>query len=200
MIYFTSDQHFMHENVLRSRPVFSSIDEMDEALIENWNKTVHQNDTVIIVGDLFYRNRSDPAEYLKILKGKKILVKGNHDLSWLKHLSDEEMRRYFESISEFYALKRDKVKLRFCHYPMISWESSRHGSILICGHIHGRKDGFEVEMFKKVPFAFNAGVDINDYKPVTLAELIENNIIFYGREYSEEECQYLQHCGKAFSK
>ena len=58
MIFFTSDLHLGHENCIRlcNRP-FSSIEEMDETLIENWNHKVTGKDTVYILGDLIYRRR-----------------------------------------------------------------------------------------------------------------------------------------------
>ena len=63
MILFTSDLHLGHKNILKlcNRP-FSSIEEMDATLIENWNKKVHKNDQVYILGDLMYRNEK-PPEY-----------------------------------------------------------------------------------------------------------------------------------------
>ena len=53
MIFFTSDLHLGHENCIRlcNRP-FSSIEEMDETLMENWNHKVTGTDTVYILGDL----------------------------------------------------------------------------------------------------------------------------------------------------
>jgi len=53
MIYFTADQHFGHANIIKlcSRP-FSDVHEMDEALIENWNRRVTNGDTIYIIGDL----------------------------------------------------------------------------------------------------------------------------------------------------
>lgn len=53
MIFFTSDLHLGHENCIRlcNRP-FSSIEEMDETLIENWNRKITGKDTVYILGDL----------------------------------------------------------------------------------------------------------------------------------------------------
>ena len=52
MIYFTADLHFYHENVIShaSRP-FSSVEEMNEALIRNWNKIVKPTDEIYILGD-----------------------------------------------------------------------------------------------------------------------------------------------------
>ena len=195
MIYFTSDLHLGHENVLKWRKVFSSIEEMDNILISNWNHRVHANDFVIIIGDLIFRNNNSAKEYLSSLKGKKILVKGNHDTEWIKEFSDNQIAEYFEGIYDIYSMKRNGVKLRFCHYPMIAWESSRHESILICGHIHDRKEGIEAEMFSKVPYSFNAGVDINGFTPVTLSELIHNNDNFYGSVLNEnEQAELMKKC------
>ena len=55
MIYFTADTHFGHNNVIQfcDRP-FASVEEMDEAMIQNWNERVTGNDTVYILGDMFF--------------------------------------------------------------------------------------------------------------------------------------------------
>ena len=80
MIYYTADLHLGHENVIRhcGRP-FSNADEMDAALICNWNSKVHRNDTVYIVGDFFFRAKRPAGDYLRELKGRKHLLIGNHD-------------------------------------------------------------------------------------------------------------------------
>lgn len=56
MVYFTADTHFGHENIIKfcDRP-FASVEEMDETLIANWNGRVRANDTVFILGDMFFR-------------------------------------------------------------------------------------------------------------------------------------------------
>ena len=83
MVYFTSDLHLGHENVIKlcNRP-FDSIEEMDAALIRNWNRKVTNGDTVYVLGDLIYKSKKPPEEYLRQLKGKKHLIVGNHDRSW----------------------------------------------------------------------------------------------------------------------
>ena len=65
VIFFTADHHFGHANIIRhcSRP-FHSVEEMDGALLERWNAAVGQQDTVYILGDLFFRNNS-PTEKFK---------------------------------------------------------------------------------------------------------------------------------------
>lgn len=76
MIYFIADTHFGHENVIKfcDRP-FACADEMNEALISNWNERVNGNDTVYIIGDMFFRCR-EPESILKRLRGKKQLKSG----------------------------------------------------------------------------------------------------------------------------
>ena len=91
MIYFTADQHFGHANIIKlcSRP-FSDVQEMDEALIENWNRRVTNGDTIYIIGDLLFRNSVPTEEYLQRLKGKKHLILGNHDNTWIRKVDIED--------------------------------------------------------------------------------------------------------------
>ena len=89
VIYFTSDLHFSHYNIIKycNRP-FESVDKMNNILINNWNKIVKENDEVYILGDI---TLGDNEKYLNRLKGSKYLIKGNHDkirthenLKWVK--------------------------------------------------------------------------------------------------------------------
>src|SRR5574344_2194046 len=96
MNFYTSDLHLGHANVIRfdNRP-FRNVEEMDEALIHNWNNRVSNNDTVYIVGDLCYRSAKDSCEYLSRLNGNKKLIIGNHDSCILKN---NRAMSYFSSI------------------------------------------------------------------------------------------------------
>ncbi|MBQ8637028.1 MAG: metallophosphoesterase [Clostridia bacterium] len=84
MIYFTSDTHFGHYNIIRlcNRP-FADADEMNEYMLYRWNEKVNENDTIYIIGDLFFKCKN-PQNILSQLKGKKHLIIGNHDNSWLR--------------------------------------------------------------------------------------------------------------------
>lgn len=167
MIYFTADLHLGHYNVIRfcNRP-FETVAEMDDVLITNWNAVVNRNDDVYILGDLFYRNEIPAEETLERLKGKKHLILGNHDKRWVK---DVDRPRYFAEVTNLLTYKRDGVKYTLCHYPMLSWEGRGRGGYMIHGHNHNNPLDYSDQ------YLLNAGVDVNDFRPVTLNELIENN-------------------------
>ena len=80
MIYYISDLHLGHQNVIRmdDRP-FETVGQMDETLIRLWNERVTDEDDVYIIGDFTYRNGYSADWYLRRLKGRKHLIIGNHD-------------------------------------------------------------------------------------------------------------------------
>ena len=119
MIYFTSDLHLGHANIIRhcNRP-FSSVEKMDETLIRNWAKRVKANDTVYVLGDLMFRNQKSPEEYLSRLKGKKHLIIGNHDKDWIKKCKLED---FFESVNGLDYFSDGQHQMTLCHFPMMSW-------------------------------------------------------------------------------
>ena len=176
MIYFISDPHFGHENIIRhcSRP-FQSCSEMDETMIQNWNSRVTPQDTVYILGDLMFFHK-DPQRILQRLQGKKYLITGNHDKTWMKTLEKQHpgaLETFFEGIASMMKIRLDDHQLVLCHYPMLTWEDRAHGSWHIFGHVHNTPD------FRREPNSFNACVELNNYRPVSLEELVENNRAFY---------------------
>lgn len=80
MIYVISDTHFNHENIIEytNRP-FETVNEMNQTIIDNWNKTVGENDLVIHLGDFALCNDRAYMEIMQQLKGKIVLLRGNHD-------------------------------------------------------------------------------------------------------------------------
>ena len=82
MIWFTSDTHFNHTNILKYEPntrPFATIEEMNETIISNWNKVVGEEDTIYVLGDFFMGLLTDIEPIFKRLNGKVILIRGNHD-------------------------------------------------------------------------------------------------------------------------
>lgn len=82
MKYFIADSHFCHESVIEfdKRP-FSSVEEMNRQMIARWNKAVKKPaDEVFILGDFLFRGTGEEANrILKKLRGRKFLIRGNHD-------------------------------------------------------------------------------------------------------------------------
>ena len=80
----------------------------------------------------------------------------------------------------------DKIMITLCHYPLLEWPRSRYASsgtsYLVHGHLHNNRDseGY-IYIKEKLPQALNCGVDVNNYEPCTLEELVVNNERFYGR-------------------
>lgn len=171
MVYFTSDQHLGHKNIIRlcARP-FATLEEMDETLIERWNKKVGNGDRVYILGDLFFR-ASDPESVLKRLKGRKTLILGNHDSSWIGKV---DMSRYFESVHTMLETSEVEHPLTLCHYPMMTFNHCMK-AYMIHGHIHGNTNADYWPYLKAHERILNASVEVNNYEPVTFAELVENN-------------------------
>jgi len=172
MIFFTSDLHFGHRNIIRlcNRP-FSSIEEMDNLLIQSWNHKVNRNDTVYILGDLMFRNEKPPEEYLRQLKGKKHLLVGNHDRQWIKAC---DLSQFFESVEKLDFVSDGKRQMTLCHYPMMSWPHIQR-CYMVFGHIHNNTDADYWPLIANSDLMLNAGVDINGFAPVTFEEMEANN-------------------------
>ena len=137
MNYYISDLHLFHEASIRfdNRP-FGSLEEMHEAVVSRWNNKVNNGDTVYILGDMSMRGKKeDLISLVATLKGKKILVKGNHD-----DVSDYRYHQLFADMCDYKEI-HDSVKgknynLVLCHYPIFSWKKMGKGSILLYGHTH----------------------------------------------------------------
>ncbi len=191
MDMYIADTHLGHEHILSEcRPQFASIEEMDAAIIDGINRKMTRNDTLYILGDFAYRSRTPVIEYLNAIKPRKVLIKGNHDEDWLNQIPEAEKSVYFAGIHDRLHRRINKREMHLDHYPSLAWNRSHFfgQSIAVCGHIHARREGtIAAELFPLVRCQFNAGADINHFEPVTLAELVRNNMDFYGFRYTDEE-------------
>lgn len=158
--FFTSDLHLGHENIIHhSRRPFANADEMDKAIIENWNEIVQPDDNVWMLGDFTMYGEQKAAEYLDQLNGHIHLVWGNHDRPGVRQLKRWQSSQYAAEI------KLDGDYIVLCHYPMISWNGSLRGSLMLYGHEHGRLIGSQQSI--------DVGVDVWNYRPVTLEQIKE---------------------------
>lgn len=97
--YFTSDWHLGHKNIVKHRPIFKSIQEHNDTLINNFNKVIRKRDKVFFLGDIVFE-----PEDLRTIKNlnpcKKVLYLGNHD-----YLSAEEYLTVFDEVCAFRSFK-----------------------------------------------------------------------------------------------
>jgi 3-oxoacid CoA-transferase subunit A len=173
-IFYTADLHLGHVNIIQhcNRP-FADAQEMNRNLINNWNARVRGFDHVYIIGDLAYRSAESVSKLLDQLNGIKHLIIGNHDTKWMKRI---DLNNYFASVEKLIEIEDDGRKVVLCHYPLMTWGG--RNSYMIYGHIHNTKNGSYWPLLKTMERALNASVEVNDYKPVTLDELIVNNAAF----------------------
>lgn len=185
--FYIADLHFGHFNIIRydNRP-FKTIEEMDNALINNWNSVVSDGDTVYILGDISWHNEDETVEIFQQLKGNKVLIKGNHDN--IKHNS--KLAQCFTSIRDYIELYLDKKnKVVMSHYPMPFWNGQFRNTVHLYGHVHNSHQWHmceswieEARQLQDIPMRmYNVGcmMDWMNYIPRTLDEIIEgyNNTI-----------------------
>lgn len=161
MIWFTSDHHFYHHNIINycHRP-FHNLSDMNSKMIEYWNQNIHVNDTVYHLGDFaFWGKKLDHQELFHSLKGKKHLIQGNHDHDHVRKLP-------WLSISYYLELKIQEYFLILSHFPFEQWNKQYYGSIHLHGHCHGT-------LKRKVSHRIDVGVDTHQFKPYHLDEILQ---------------------------
>lgn len=145
-IYFTSDYHVGHANVIKfdKRP-FIGVEEMNQELITRWNSVVDQNDIVFYLGDLFFRCRFEMAkEFVDQLNGKIHFIMGNHD----RFRDIKKLDRFERIYGDDTALGGATIQVKdqdanrgyqdivLCHYAILSWNKGHYGSWHLHGHSH----------------------------------------------------------------
>ena len=172
MIFYTADLHLGHENIISycNRP-FSSVGEMNETIVSYWNAVVRSEDEVYILGDVLFKINSSSPLYLDRMNGKKHLIIGNHDK---RNLKIDRFRALFDSIDNYLEVIDEDRRVILFHYPIVEWDGYYRGCYHLYGHIHN-SDNEANRIMRAVPNAFNVGVDLNDFTPQTLTQLICRN-------------------------
>lgn len=175
-IWFWADPHFGHTNIIgySNRP-FKDVAHMDQALIDNYNALVSNDDMVFWLGDIGWYKWDKLKTYVSRCKGKKFLIRGNHDKA-----KYSEYLELFKEVHEQILLKVGKNSIILNHYPMLVWEKSIHGSMQLHGHTHQSSKFTEhlaIGLNNKIYTTYNhnricVGVEAWDYKPVNLATLL----------------------------
>jgi calcineurin-like phosphoesterase family protein len=159
--FVTADMHFNHSNIIRycKRP-YDDVDDMNNCLIENWNKTVSKDDYVYHIGDFCF-NRLEGGIFKGLnywaskLNGNIIFLSGNHDRSMA-----------IKSLTIHVGNKQVFIR----HNPTyFKCEIPNGTHYVLCGHIH---DKWSRRKLGDVDIV-NVGVDVSDFKPNQLAEVVK---------------------------
>lgn len=185
MIFFSSDWHLWHKNIIRfdDRP-YRDLEHMHESLVENYNVHVKDEDTCYFAGDMSFAKANRTLPIIGQLKGKKILILGNHDGS-----RDTMIRSGFDIVLNGVSLgiAGEIVTITHCplrgvfredvsHIPSASSGEHWHGeqklgrySLPDFGqyHLHGHTHKPPEERI--VGRQMDIGVRANGYRPVPLS-------------------------------
>jgi len=184
-LWFTADLHLGHGNIIKycQRPHLSPEESLrakedsrggwkvsretvlrhDDALIDAINERVGKGDTLWILGDFSLSPIEEAKEYRDRIHCRTVnFVRGNHDLPSYEVL--------FDQVLDQGMIKHRGRKIWLNHYPMRSWDKAFHGSWHLYGHVHGRlqeEDAANLQLL-----AMDAGVDANDFRPVSFNEVV----------------------------
>ncbi len=182
-IFFTSDLHFGHENVIRfdNRP-FNTVEEMDEEMIKRWNAKVGKGDIVYVLGDFIWKAATNEAvSIIRRLNGQIILIKGNHD----RFLHNAAAKKALAGIKDYddICVTLEDGTTRRCilsHYFIPFYNGHRYQAIHLHGHSHLTEEAAEeiritTELNEKGYDLkiYNVGCMYWNYTPVTLDEILE---------------------------
>lgn len=146
--FLISDLHLGHDNVYkfqhhggkRIREWATNSDEGDIILRDRWNSVVAPTDRVYVLGDVVIKRKA--LAKLAEFNGRKILVRGNHDIFKMK-----DYEPYFDDIRGSHKL--DDFVLS--HIPIHPESLARWTRGNIHGHLHSNRVmkrnlfGFQVE-------------------------------------------------------
>lgn len=160
--FFISDTHFGHANILTFKDdnnnrirSFNSVEEMDETMVERWNSRVRPQDRVYHLGDVVMNRRCLPI--VGRLNGKKILIKGNHDIFKLKDYTP-----YFKDIRSYKVFPKHGI---ICsHIPVHEGQLQHRWKLNVHGHLHQNVIPDKRYM--------NVSVEQINYTPITLEEIL----------------------------
>lgn len=188
-IFFTSDTHFGHKNIIKycDRP-FKDTDHMDEEIIARWNETVAPDDIVYHLGDIALGDISKSLPKVGRLNGFKYGVIGNHDRLFSTYSKTHQAKflpeysKVFQSIIDERGatVDIDGAEFVISHFPYTGdhTPSDRHANVrpvdngipLIHGHTH-TKD--KVTYSKSGTIQIHVGQDAWGFKPVSAQQILE---------------------------
>lgn len=185
MIYLISDTHFGQQSIIPycKRP-FSSVEDMNNKLIENWNNTVTENDTVYFLGDLSFCKTEQTRDICNRLNGYKIIILGNHDRDKSsKYYREIGFNEVFENPTKLYYTDNN-FNIRsvlLSHEP----QYISNKDFNIHGHIHDSKIENEYPDMSPANHLCVC-VERIDYRPISLKEIKEKYLNNFFNDRKED--------------
>ena len=171
MIWFTSDLHFHHKRICEyaNRP-FSSVEEMNEQLIINWNAVVLPSDTVWSLGDFSFGKLGQTIEVLSRLNGEHSCVFGNHDKVLVDNKEQLLNSGYFKEMVHYKELSYRGQFICLFHYGQRVFNKSHYGSWQLFGHSHNSLEPFgkSVDVGVDSTYILNG---VTEYRPFSFDEI-----------------------------
>jgi len=159
--WFSADFHLNHSKILQyaNRPQ-ATVEEMNEEIIDNWNRAVGKKDEGFLLGDFAFGN---PSKFYDRLNGAVYLVPGSHDKQ-LKQLN-RAVSPVLPALTERkFVYDGKEILIVMCHYAMRKWNKSHYGSWHLWGHSHGN--------LPPLGLSFDVGVDTNNFFPYSLDDVV----------------------------
>lgn len=170
--FFTSDTHFGHANIIKlcNRP-FKDVEEMNEKLIENWNKVVSEDGTVFHLGDFAFGGSGLWNSVIPRLNGQIYLIIGNHDR---KNLRQGYMGKFADVLPQM-QIQIEKRSIYLNHYPFLCYGRNDADAVWqLFGHVHSGPTSSGLDCDRLVhlfPYQYDVGVDNNSYTPISWEEV-----------------------------
>jgi len=164
-VFLVADTHFGHLGVCKFltkegeklRP-WTTPEEMDEDMIEKWNKVVGPKDKVYHFGDVVINRKA--LKTLHRLNGDKVLIKGNHDIFNLKDYVE-----HFRDIRAYHVMN----KYILSHIPVHTESKGR-----FVGNIHGHLHSNRVMIDDKIdPYYHCVSVEQIDFAPISFEDVMK---------------------------
>ena len=166
-VWLTSDTHFGHENIIKycDRP-FSSVEEMDRTMIDNWNARVGEDDIVFHLGDFaLSKGKARIPEIVAELNGTIHLILGNHDLG------EASMKKRGFDVVWPKGKWLDSCHMGLRHRPPFESLKSQGGQ-WFCGHVHNAWTVHREDPPHGHNWILNVGVDVHGFSPISLPEAL----------------------------
>jgi len=143
--YYISDLHVNHKNILAfdNRPYFS-VEEMNTALIHNWNEIVTAEDSVYVLGDVSWDSKENTLKFLSQLNGKKYLIRGNHDTEFQ---CSNKPSQGFAWIKDYAEIVDNGKHIVLSHYPIPCYKNMYYGWYMLYGHVHSTTEDVITEHY-----------------------------------------------------